>query len=122
MALSSFSLFFVPAGCLIGLLPLLVDIEFISYLAINIYLDLRLGANIVADHLLLHILSTFTYQMLLSGFFWFGGSYDPFSYCYSIFGYGSSNCNNPSISFCCFNLFLYQRWALPTLKKYNGKF
>ena len=60
MALSSFSLF-VPAGCPIGLLPLLVGIEFISYIARNISLGLILGGNIVADHLLLHILSTFIY-------------------------------------------------------------
>ncbi len=41
-----FSLF-VPAGCPIGLLPLLVLIEFISYLARNISLGLRLAANMV---------------------------------------------------------------------------
>lgn len=38
--------FFVPAGCPLGLLPLLVLIEFISYLARNISLGLRLSANI----------------------------------------------------------------------------
>lgn len=36
----------VPAGCPIALLPLLVLIEFISYLARNISLGLRLAANI----------------------------------------------------------------------------
>ena len=36
----------VPAGCPLGLLPLLVLIEFISYLSRNISLGLRLGANI----------------------------------------------------------------------------
>ncbi len=40
-----FSLF-VPAGCPLGLLPLLVLIEFISYLARNVSLGLRLAANI----------------------------------------------------------------------------
>lgn len=40
-----FSLF-VPAGCPLGLVPLLVLIEFVSYLARNISLGLRLGANI----------------------------------------------------------------------------
>ena len=40
-----FSLF-VPSGCPLGLLPLLVIIEFISYLARNISLGLRLAANI----------------------------------------------------------------------------
>src|SRR5216684_9328934 len=46
----------VPAGCPLGLLPLLVLIEFISYLARNISLGLRLGANIVSGHMLLNIL------------------------------------------------------------------
>lgn len=36
----------VPAGCPLALLPLLVFIEFISYLARNISLGLRLAANI----------------------------------------------------------------------------
>lgn len=43
--LKFFSLF-VPSGCPLGLLPLLVLIEFISYLSRNISLGLRLGANI----------------------------------------------------------------------------
>lgn len=37
----------VPAGCPLALLPLLVFIEFISYLARNISLGLRLAANIL---------------------------------------------------------------------------
>ena len=44
--LKFFSLF-VPSGCPLGLLPLLVLIEFISYLARNISLGLRLAANIL---------------------------------------------------------------------------
>jgi len=47
----------VPAGCPLGLLPLLVVIEFISYLARNVSLGLRLAANMFAGHLLLNILS-----------------------------------------------------------------
>lgn len=43
--LKFFSLF-VPSGCPLALLPLLVLIEFISYLSRNISLGLRLGANI----------------------------------------------------------------------------
>ena len=43
--LEFFSLF-VPSGCPLGLLPLLVLIELISYLARNISLGLRLSANI----------------------------------------------------------------------------
>jgi F-type H+-transporting ATPase subunit a len=36
----------VPAGCPLGLLPLLVLIEFVSYCARSVSLGLRLGANI----------------------------------------------------------------------------
>ena len=68
--LKFFSLF-VPSGCPLGLLPLLVLIEFISYLARNISLGLRLAANVVAGHLLLTILSGFTYNIMTSGFIFF---------------------------------------------------
>jgi F-type H+-transporting ATPase subunit a len=57
----------VPAGCPLALLPLLVLIEFISYLARNISLGLRLAANITAGHMLLHILSGFTFNIISSG-------------------------------------------------------
>lgn len=64
----------VPAGCPLGLLPLLVLIEFISYLARNISLGLRLAANILSGHMLLNILAGFTYNIMTSGiiFFFFG--------------------------------------------------
>lgn len=62
---------FVPAGCPLGLLPLLVLIEFISYLARNISLGLRLAANILSGHMLLNILSGFTYNIMTSGFLFF---------------------------------------------------
>src|SRR5437667_12579804 len=57
----------VPSGCPLNLLPLLVLIEFISYLARNISLGLRLAANIVSGHMLLNILSGFTYKIMTSG-------------------------------------------------------
>jgi len=64
----------VPAGCPLGLLPLLVLIEFISYLARNISLGLRLAANILSGHMLLNILAGFTYNIMTSGvvFFFLG--------------------------------------------------
>jgi len=68
--LEFFSLF-VPAGCPLGLLPLLVLIEFISYLARNVSLGLRLAANILSGHMLLNILSGFTYNIMTSGFLFF---------------------------------------------------
>ncbi|RYE15966.1 MAG: ATP synthase F0 subunit A [Rickettsiales bacterium] len=61
----------VPAGCPGALLPLLVLIEFISYLARNISLGLRLAANILSGHMLLNILAGFTYNIMTSGFIFF---------------------------------------------------
>jgi F-type H+-transporting ATPase subunit a len=68
--LKFFSLF-VPAGCPLALLPLLVLIEFISYLARNISLGLRLAANIFSGHMLLNILAGFTYNIMSSGIIFF---------------------------------------------------
>jgi F-type H+-transporting ATPase subunit a len=69
-ALKFFSLL-VPSGCPLGLLPLLVMIEFISYLARNVSLGLRLAANILSGHMLLNILSGFTYNIISKGFIFF---------------------------------------------------
>jgi F-type H+-transporting ATPase subunit a len=68
--LKFFSLF-VPAGCPLALLPLLVLIEFISYLARNVSLGLRLAANVLSGHMLLNILSGFTYNIMTSGILFF---------------------------------------------------
>lgn len=63
--------FFVPGGCPLGLLPLLVLIEFISYLARNVSLGLRLAANVLSGHMLLNILSGFAYNIMTSGIIYF---------------------------------------------------
>lgn len=68
---SKFFSLFVPAGCPLALLPLLVLIEFISYLARNVSLGLRLAANILSGHMLLNILSGFTYNIMTSGILFF---------------------------------------------------
>ena len=68
--LNYFSLF-VPAGCPLPLLPLLVIIEFISHLAKNVSLGLRLAANILSGHMLLSILAGFTYNIMTSGIVFF---------------------------------------------------
>lgn len=60
----------VPAGCPLVLVPLLVLIEFVSYLARNISLGLRLAANITAGHMLLNILSGFVYNMMNGGIYY----------------------------------------------------
>jgi F-type H+-transporting ATPase subunit a len=69
-SLKFFSLF-VPSGCPLGLLPLLVLIEFISYLSRNVSLGLRLGANVLSGHMLLNILAGFAYNIMKSGIIYF---------------------------------------------------
>lgn len=62
---------FVPSGCPAALIPLLVFIELISYLARNISLGLRLAANVLSGHMLLNILSGFTYKIMKSSLLFF---------------------------------------------------
>jgi F-type H+-transporting ATPase subunit a len=59
--------YFVPSGTPLPLVPLLVLIEVISYLARAFSLGIRLFANMCAGHTLLKILSTFLYQMFSAG-------------------------------------------------------
>lgn len=61
----------VPTGCPLILIPLLVLIEFISYLARNISLGLRLAANVLSGHMLLNILSGLTYKIMNNGLIYF---------------------------------------------------
>nr|AZB86622.1 ATP synthase subunit 6 [Endoconidiophora resinifera]AZL93775.1 ATP synthase subunit 6 [Endoconidiophora resinifera]AZL93792.1 ATP synthase subunit 6 [Endoconidiophora resinifera]AZL93806.1 ATP synthase subunit 6 [Endoconidiophora resinifera] len=68
--LKFFSLF-VPSGVPLALVPLLVLIEFISYSARALSLGLRLGSNIMSGHLLLSILSGFTFQIMSVGVIFF---------------------------------------------------
>jgi F-type H+-transporting ATPase subunit a len=58
-----FFAFFIPAGTPLALVPLLVLIELISYLARAVSLGVRLFANITAGHTLLKILSTYLFQL-----------------------------------------------------------
>lgn len=58
--------YFVPAGTPIGMIPLLVLIELISYLARAFSLGVRLFANLVAGHTLLKILSGMLWPILTS--------------------------------------------------------
>ena len=60
--------YFIPAGSPLALVPLLVIIELISYIARAASLGLRLIANICAGHTLMKILSTFLYKMFGAGF------------------------------------------------------
>nr|QXQ00329.1 ATP synthase F0 subunit a [Tuber brumale] len=68
--LGFFSLF-VPAGCPLALVPLLVLVELISYIARAVSLGLRLSANIMSGHMLLVILSSLTFTIMSSSFVFF---------------------------------------------------
>jgi F-type H+-transporting ATPase subunit a len=63
--------YFVPAGTPVGMLPLLVLIELISYLARAFSLGVRLFANMVAGHTLLKILSGMLWPILTSSILMF---------------------------------------------------
>ena len=65
-ALKFFGLF-VPAGTPLGLVPVLVLIETISYVARALSLGLRLTANMIGGHVLLKIFSTFTWKAVTGG-------------------------------------------------------
>ena len=58
---------FLPAGAPAPLLPLIAAIEVVSYLIRTFSLAIRLFANMMAGHTLLHILSTFVLQLLKLG-------------------------------------------------------
>ena len=90
----------VPAGCPLALVPLLVLIEFISYVSRNVSLGLRLGANIMSGHMLLSILSGFTYNIMTSGVIFFILGLIPLTFIIAfllarIFG---SSINEPALS------------------------
>lgn len=55
--------YFLPQGTPIALFPLLIPIEFISYISRAFSLGIRLFANIVSGHTLLKILSRFLYPI-----------------------------------------------------------
>jgi F-type H+-transporting ATPase subunit a len=55
---------FVPKGGPLWLMPLIIVIEMVSYLLRTFSLSIRLFANMMAGHTLLHILSSFTVSCL----------------------------------------------------------
>jgi F-type H+-transporting ATPase subunit a len=59
--------FFLPAGTPGALVPLLVVIELISYVARAFSLGIRLFANLVAGHTLLKVLAGMLYGIMSSG-------------------------------------------------------
>lgn len=71
--------FFVPSGTPLALVPLLVLIEFISYIARAFSLGIRLFANLVSGHILLAVLSTMIWTIMTSGILYFLLGLIPFS-------------------------------------------
>jgi ATP synthase subunit 6 len=68
---NSFFNLLVPSGAPKFLLPLLVPIEFISYIARCFSLAIRLFANMMSGHTLLNILSGFILKISKNGFLFF---------------------------------------------------
>ena len=62
----SFFSVLIPEGTPLGLVPLLVVLELLSYIARAISLGVRLGANCLAGHTLLKIISVFSWQFVQS--------------------------------------------------------
>jgi F-type H+-transporting ATPase subunit a len=60
----SFFSVLIPEGTPLGLIPLLVILELLSYIARAISLGVRLGANCLAGHTLLKIISIFSWQFI----------------------------------------------------------
>ena len=65
--LAFFFRLFMPAGCPLPLLFLLIPIEFISYTFRLVSLSVRLFANMMAGHTLLKVIVGFSFSMILMG-------------------------------------------------------
>lgn len=78
--------YFIPSGTPLGLVPLLVLIELISYLARAVSLGVRLFANMVAGHTLLKILSTFLWQLFTTSVLVFFVTLIPFAIFVALIG------------------------------------
>ena len=81
-----FFAYFIPSGTPLALVPLLVLIELVSYIARAGSLGIRLFANIMAGHSLLKILSTFLYQMFSSSLIFAVLTLVPFSIFIALIG------------------------------------
>ena len=83
---TKFFSFFVPSGTPLPLIPLLVLIEVVSYLARALSLGIRLFANMTAGHTLMKILSTFLYKLFSGGILMFIVTCVPFGLFLAIAG------------------------------------
>jgi F-type H+-transporting ATPase subunit a len=62
---------FLPKGTPLPLIPFITLIEFISYLFRVVSISIRIIANILSGHILLKILSTFSYNIYTKGGYFF---------------------------------------------------
>ena len=74
-----FLTFFLPPGVPMWMAPLLVPIEIISYLARPISLSVRLFANMMAGHAILHVFGGFVFTLGFFGFL-------PFAFIVALYG------------------------------------
>lgn len=81
-----FFAFFVPQGTPLALVPALVLIELISYLARSVSLGLRVFANLTAGHTLVAILSSFLFKLFTSSILMFFVTLIPFALFVAILG------------------------------------
>lgn len=63
----NFFSFFIPSGVPSALIPFLTVIEFILYISRGLSLGIRLGANVMAGHMLMKIIGGFIYKIMISG-------------------------------------------------------
>jgi F-type H+-transporting ATPase subunit a len=61
----------IPMGTPLGLIPLLVFVELLSYLSRGVSLGIRLGANMMAGHALIKIITFFTFSSLFQNISFF---------------------------------------------------
>lgn len=70
---------FMPEGVPLALMPLLVPIEIVSYIARPISLSVRLFANMMAGHTMLHVFGGFVFALGFFGFL-------PFAFIIALYG------------------------------------
>jgi F-type H+-transporting ATPase subunit a len=78
--------FLLPKGAPLQLAPLLVILELVSYCFRPISLGVRLFANMMAGHTLVHILGGFTYTMMMAGGYLMIASIIPFLVVFALTG------------------------------------
>jgi ATP synthase subunit 6 len=77
---------FLPEGAPLVIMPFIVTIEIISYIARVFSLSIRLFANMMAGHTLLNILAWFCWSMLLAGGLWFEIAFFPLAIIFMVTG------------------------------------